>query len=518
MSSINLSKHLNLLSTGLFLFLIVPSNSYAQVDEFEKYKTQQEQEFQAYKDKFDKEFVEMLNKTWKELGVKVASKNYETPKPEKLPEAPPPPPPPKPDVNNNRPEDKVIGEDIEVDDDIIIDVPAFELPEPKKIEKVRRDALYADIPVSTMNVSYFSSTVPISFPQPLNEKIKASDYRSGKIDNKKIAKFWDEISNYDHRELIKYTLDVKQELGLNDWGYVLLVNDISKSIYGSKGNNLVRLMNWFILSKAGYEMKIAYDQNGVYNLFTVENNVFNQKYYTLDGDKFFPINFNEEKQTPSSIFTYSGKHGAQVRKLDLTIDQFPQFIEPSFNVEKTLSFDFKGKNYKIPVTVNKQVVSYFEYYPLTDLPVFFTANFSKGTGSSLISALKKTTSEMNELDAVNFLLRMVQKSFQYKTDQDNFDREKYMIPEETLFYPYSDCDDRSILFATLVREVLGMEAVGLRYSRHLAVAVHFNSEVEGDYHMHNGKKFTVADPTYINAPVGLTMTNYKNEKPKIVSF
>ena len=28
----------------------------------------------------------------------------------------------------------------------------------------------------------------------------------------------------------------------------------------------------------------------------------------------------------------------------------------------------------------------------------------------------------------------------------------------------------------------------------------------------------VADPTYINAPVGLTMTDYKNEQPKIVKF
>ncbi len=476
------------------------------------------EEYQAYKDKFDKEFIDMLNKTWEEVGVNLGSKLYETPKPVELPVAPPPPAPPKPKVDNERPGDKTIEENIKVEDDVIIDIPPIQLPPPKKVQKIQEDALYKEIPVNQLNVKYFASDIAISFPKKLRDDLNPADYRNGKIDNKRIAKFWDEVSNYDHRELVAYTLKVKDELGLNDWGYVLLINDMSKAIYGSKGTNMVRLMNWFLLTKAGYEVKVGYDQNGVYNLFTVRNNIFNAKYYTLDGDKYFPINFGSEQQTPSSIFTYSGKHGAQVRKLDLSIDTFPEFIDPDSNVNKTLSFDFNGTNYKIPVTINRQLVSYFEYYPLTDLPVFFSASFSPATGSALIQGLKKTTNNMDELTAVNFLLRMVQKSFQYKTDQDNFDREKYMLPEETLFYTYSDCDDRSILFATLVREVLGMDVVGLRYSRHLATAVRFSSAVDGDYHMVGNQRFTVADPTYINAPVGLTMTNYRNETPKIVRF
>ena len=125
---------------------------------------------------------------------------------------------------------------------------------------------------------------------------------------------------------------------------------------------------------------------------------------------------------------------------------------------------------------------------------------------------------MTELEAVNFLLRLVQLSFDYKTDQDQFDREKYMIPDEIFFYEYSDCDDRSIFFATLIRDILGLDVVGLRYSRHLAVADGFSSIVEGDFHMSDGKKYMVADPTYVHAPVGLTMSNYQNEHPKIVKF
>ena len=136
----------------------------------------------------------------------------------------------------------------------------------------------------------------------------------------------------------------------------------------------------------------------------------------------------------------------------------------------------------------------------------------------MTSALMPVLETMTELEAVNFLLRLVQTSFEYKTDQDQFDREKYMMPDEIFFYQYSDCDDRSIFFATLVRDMLGLEVVGLRYSRHVAVAVHFTNIVEGDYHLSDGKRFVVADPTFINAPVGKTMTSYKKETPVIIKF
>ena len=106
---------------------------------------------------------------------------------------------------------------------------------------------------------------------------------------------------------------------------------------------------------------------------------------------------------------------------------------------------------------------------------------------------------MTELEAVNFLLRLVQTAFDYKTDQDQFDREKYMIPDEIFFYEYSDCDDRSIFFATIVRDILGLDVVGLRYSRHLAVAVAFSSIVEGDFHMSDGKNiWWLTQPTLMH--------------------
>jgi hypothetical protein len=49
----------------------------------------------------------------------------------------------------------------------------------------------------------------------------------------------------------------------------------------------------------------------------------------------------------------------------------------------------------------------------------------------------------------------------------------------------------------------------------MASAVNFTEEVKGDYLELHGRKFTIADGTYIGAPVGRTMPGMNNEKAKV---
>ena len=122
---------------------------------------------------------------------------------------------------------------------------------------------------------------------------------------------------------------------------------------------------------------------------------------------------------------------------------------------------------------------------------------------------------MNELDAANLLLNYVQIAFEYKTDDEVWGRERAFFPEETLYYPYCDCEDRAILFSRLVSDLLGLEAILVHYPGHLATAVHFNTDVKGDYFEVDGKRYIVCDPTFFNAPVGKTMTTMDNRKATV---
>ncbi|MEX0719667.1 MAG: hypothetical protein WD059_03295 [Balneolaceae bacterium] len=491
--------------TAFITVLLFSTTAFAQND-YEKWKKEQEAEFKEYRDKFDREFVELLENTWEEVGIKEGSPFYKEKKPIEIPTAPTPPV-----VKNPSPEDSPpVNEPVNIPE--IIDAP------PVKIDLPAEKSLFEGLSTNKTTINYFSSSIPFEFPLKLREFFSPNEFITSKTDNKKIADFWEKVSSIDHSPLIEYSQKIRSDLNLNDWGYILLLNDFTNTIFKGYDRKLTSLYNWFLLTKAGYKVRIGYDQQGIYNLFSLEYRVFNTKYFTLDGDQYYIIDMNRHRQTPGSIFTYKGAHQAQSKKLNLRVTQQPNLGDSRSVENKTLSFTFNGTDFKIPLSLDKNLVIYFEYFPLTELPVFFTASLSGNSKTAIHKALAPAIAEMNEEEAVNLILRFVQTSFEYKTDQDQFNREKYMLPEETLFYQYSDCDDRSILFANLVQELLELEVVGLRYSKHLATAVLFNEEVEGDAHYHSGKKFIVADPTYINANVGMTMTQYKNEKPEIVSF
>ncbi|MBL8995357.1 MAG: hypothetical protein JNM63_18570, partial [Spirochaetia bacterium] len=123
-----------------------------------------------------------------------------------------------------------------------------------------------------------------------------------------------------------------------------------------------------------------------------------------------------------------------------------------------------------------------------------------------------------ELEAINFLLALVQKSFQYKTDQDQFGYEKWFFAEELLFYPASDCEDRSVFFAHMVRLFLNNDVVFLNYPGHMATAVLFRQPPSGDRVQVRDKSYVVCDPTYINAGAGMAMPQFKQVVPKVAEI
>jgi hypothetical protein len=65
-----------------------------------------------------------------------------------------------------------------------------------------------------------------------------------------------------------------------------------------------------------------------------------------------------------------------------------------------------------------------------------------------------------------------------------------------------------------------MKVIGLGFDGHVATAVHFSEQagVEGSYFIFRNDKFIVADPTYINAPAGLTMPQYASSQAEVIEI
>ena len=157
------------------------------------------------------------------------------------------------------------------------------------------------------------------------------------------------------------------------------------------------------------------------------------------------------------------------------------------------------------ISVNRNLMKFFDTYPICRWDLFAQASLSKDLKSQLYPVLNRAIAGRSEQEAANMLINFVQTGFQYKTDGDQFGREKTFFGDEPFFYPYCDCEDRSILFAILVKDLMNLDVVLLDYPTHIATAVCFNENITGDYFDIDGKKYIICDPTYIGAPIGKSM-------------
>jgi len=156
---------------------------------------------------------------------------------------------------------------------------------------------------------------------------------------------------------------------------------------------------------------------------------------------------------------------------------------------------------------------------MTKWTIYASTPISESVKKQLYPALRSKIAGKTETEAANILIGFVQTAFEYQLDEVVWGQDRPFFPEETLFYPFSDCEDRAALFSNLIRDLLGLDTVLLYYPGHLAMAVRFNSKVEGKTLLIDGNEYTYCEPTCSSyAPVGWCPTQLASTKPVIIKY
>ena len=486
--------NMNKAHVGLICILLstvgTPANS---VSEFEQWKRQQQQSFQQYKDERDREFTQFLKEHWRAIDLQQGFVRDQQPKPVAMPVAEPQPIK-TPDPDQEKPVTPVKPEPVVITPEPSVPVEPAPIP-PAQQKGVRIQVDYFGKAITF----YYDPAFKRALPYRLNERV--------------ISAFWSELSKTDYEPLLEQINTQGDALQLNDWGYAVLTHRLGARIYPSSRNKQA-LFTWFMLTKAGYKGRVAYDERNVYLLLPAEQRMYEVTYFTFDNERYYAISFDGSRYKPGKVYTYDGHYPGAVKKLDMRIStRAPREGDAK---KRDLSFDYRGKRYTIEANYQPSRIDFLNTYPQLDLELYYASEVGEVAESPLLQQLSMEMEGMSEVDAVNFLLRFVQRSLKYKTDAQQFGAENYLFPEETIYYPYSDCEDRTVLFAWLVKRLLGLEMIGLNYPGHVATAVHLQHDVEGDHVIYEGKNYTVSDPTYINATVGMTMPEYRKVKPDVV--
>lgn len=456
-------------------------------DDFKKWLERDQSAFQKFISEDDKKFANFLREDWKKFQIHKGLVADETPKPIKTPVVETPNVKPKPEKPT------------ETNDPSEIKRPGTESP---KSPVAQLDIDVTQYPVvATLNL-YETN---IQFMYPLDIKIDIEN----ELNNQVVGKFWEELSSKQYEGLVEQALAYKKSMKLNDWGYIQLIKKIVEQVYPESGNTK-QLYIWFLLTKSGYKAKTGIINNKAYILIASMNKIFGVPYLNTSANSLrmyiFDLDGNMGKIS-GSLFTFDKDYPGADKDLDMRILSSP--LINNLVESKTLNFSYEQKEYKIKVEYSKGIIEYYKDYPYTNLEVYFEAAVAEKATKSLADQLNPILNNKSQREAVNILLAFVQFSFGYKTDQQNFNREKPLFVEETLFYKYSDCEDRSVLFSYLVRNILGLQVVGIDYPGHVATAIKFTEEIEGDYIMHNGEKYVICDPTYLGANAGMVIKEYK---------
>lgn len=445
----------------LFIFSSLYSQSFAD------YLKQEQQAYNTYKTVLDEE--------WKQYKSFVNESPYKVKKPKKIPKA----------------------KKVKVKKDLSKKAKITK-PIKKPIKKIKIKPLILGKAIS---FSFLNSKLDIPYDSSIKKNINS-------FTNKSISKYHKSMQKAKYKITIDYIKKYKRARKLNDWATLLLVEKFSKKIHTRKNNQ--RLLVWFLLLELKYDVKVAIASRNIVILARMKYSLYSTLFLKINGSNYYAI-FGDEAE---NLRTYSDNM-SNLKALDFTnklsimgIDDYKR---------KKLSFKYRNKTYNVRTFYSPSLINVYKNMPQSDYISYFNSSMDDKIEYSMLSDLSKILKNKSEIEAVNILLRFVQKSFEYKTDNDNFGYEKVLFPEETIYYKYSDCEDRSLLFSYLVKRLLKKDVVLLKYSDHLATAIRLNTKNKrGDKIKYNGKIYAIADPTYINANVFMAMPKYKNARYKII--
>jgi len=460
-----------------FIFLYL---SFLHAQSYEEFLRSQNEAFASYKEERDKEFSDYLNKEWKAYQESMGVKAYKKKKPISLPKAK--------KVISKKPVQKVL---------------VLKQPSVKEVEKRYTKIIIQPESETLKNlyVNFFGVDLTLHYDKSMSLSIERD------ISKEKISKAWKSLASSEYTTTIDELKTISKKLRLNDWARYLLVKQVAHAIYENK--NEARIFTWFALLKMDYDAHISFQKNRVVLLVPVDGELYNTVYYTLNNRQYYAIDYYSKGKI-GPIMTYDNVYEGSDSAIDFSVKTLPLLSQN--RVKKNLAFNLNNSHKSLSLEYDKNLFDFYQTYPQVDYINYFSAPESSLFDTSIKKAFEPLILGKSQSEALDIILAFVQNAFKYQVDTEQFKEEKVMFPSETIFYTYSDCEDRAILFSYMVKLLLGTDVLGLKYPNHMATAVMIKEKVEGEYILHKESSYIVADPTYVNARVGLSMPQYRGTK------
>ena len=384
---------------------------------------------------------------------------------------------------------------------VVLTVP----PQPKPVNPIVENK----VSMATSDFDFYGTPMKVRWGN-------AEKFKLNGTSKKDISDAFLELTDKGYTNLVHDCLELRKEYKLCDWAYYKMLQNIAEKACG-KGTNEAIFLQGVLLNQSGYQIRFALEDNSKLHIMSrMDGFPYDRGYLTADGKLFFLMDGCKAKNLTVCDAAYPGE-----QMMSLGVAEQPDLKKDLADKRTVIS---RFVNVSADMQMNKNLMDFYTDYPtsydgkdmMTRWAYYANTPVSPEVKDKVYPQLKQQIGNAPKLMAANMLLNWVQMGLTYAYDEKVWGHDRAFFAEESLFYPFCDCEDRSILFSHLIRDLLDLDVVLVYYPGHLYTAVCFNEDVTGDYIMVNGRKFTVADPTYYNANVGKTMSKMDNSKAKVI--
>lgn len=485
-----MSKRLSGLFCSFFFFelfssasLIDPTDLRKEAEmEYAAFRMQSIKEYFDFREKANAEYEDFLRQPWTEKELDLLFTPHKDPEPDPIPYIPE--------------QDSIRSNPIQID--TVIPVPEI-VPRPTPISPIEELPDKDD----SKNVFLYGCSMSVRLSN-------LDSFELSGVSNQDMADGWRELNDLNLNNLLVDCIGIRNKHKLPDWCFFRLMDEVCGTCF-AKGSNEHTLAMAYLLAQCGYKMRLMLtSSNKLQLLLGTKCIMFNRPGYKVDDVFYYAYDKNMREEGYISEVEFDGE-----KEFSLSIDEAP-ILGGEISYERKIDVkDYPAVT--LSLGVNESLLKLYEDYPdgtLDSSPfsrwvIHGNTPVSKEVRNRLYPQIYESIKDMDCIQAVRFLLRVAQ-SFEYGYDDEIWGRDRAFWMEESWYYQKSDCEDHAIHFTHLVRDLLKLDAALIYYPGHLAAAVALPETVPGDYISYHGKKYTVCDPTYFYAEIGVTMPGMDN--------
>lgn len=337
------------------------------------------------------------------------------------------------------------------------------------------------------------------------------------VEENSLVRYYQSLEQAPYQPFLEDLKHYRGHLALNDMLYYKLMCKAIDAIAIKQSAVQKDILCWFLLSKSGYDARLAYLGKRVFVYAFSTDEVFEVPVIAIEKRSFVNISSFRDPlyKVGQALFMLNFTPNPQGRSFAFYLRKLPA-LTPNPKTRR-VAFNFEGNHYELEAEVDQTLINIFKDYPLIHEFQYLETPLSPYLSHSLLEPMQQWIANLPPEEALKLLVTFTRSAFIYKTDKATFGKNKPMIADEALFYEYSDCEDRVAILYNLVKKLLDLPMIVVAYPDHLTLGVAL-PDPYGAMIVYKNKKYMVCDPTgpANTSDIGQIPPGYETAKFEII--